>query len=90
MPVVSTIWRRQRLTCSSREKLWAFLIGGLVPPEEDYVRFHLEIVKCRSCSANLKDLQDSSVDQTAPPPPRNDRRRKFFQTSVGELPKKRR
>ena len=84
---VAMIWRRNRLTCGDREKLWAYAMGALVPDEEDYFKFHLDVIKCRCCEANLNDLQDKiakkGVDETG----LGSRHRKFFKTSVGHLPK---
>lgn len=82
---VATIWRRHRLTCPSREQLWAYSEGGLLPDQEDYIGFHLKIIKCRWCSANLADVR---VTKALVPPEDQTRRRRFFQTSVGTLPTK--
>ncbi|HVJ79741.1 MAG TPA: hypothetical protein VNC50_01625 [Planctomycetia bacterium] len=84
---VAQIWRRQRLTCISREKLGAFLLDAMPPDEADYVRFHLDVVKCRWCQANRNDLEEHLPDEGEPPP--QARRKRFFQTSVGHLPKRR-
>ena len=88
---LATIWRRHRLTCPSRERLGAHLVGGLVPDEADYIQFHLAVVKCRWCLANLQDIeaqqrlaQPVSVEVTESTMSR--RRRRFFETSVGYLP----
>lgn len=85
---VATIWRRHRLTCSTRERLGAYLLGALDPREHEYIEFHLQVIKCRWCAANLADLQ------TAQPVAGGDqetgqRRRRMFQSSVGLLPRKR-
>ena len=76
------IWRRSRLSCVSREQLGSFLLGALPEDAADYVTFHLEMVGCRLCHANLADLkrqqaESQEVVQT--------RRRKYFQSSVGHL-----
>ena len=81
---VATIWRRHRLTCPSREKLGTFLMRGLIPDEEDYIKFHVEVVKCRWCAANLEDIKSQEAARDASAEPSN-RRRRFFQTSVGIL-----
>lgn len=90
---LATIWRRHRLTCPSRERLGAYHVGGLVPDETDYIRFHLEVVKCRWCLANLQDIE--AQQRLAQPVPvevaestMGRRRRRFFETSVGYLPAK--
>ena len=82
---VAMIWRRNRLTCPSRERLGAYLAGALPPEEADYTEFHLKNVACRCCQANIDDLQASAQPASAP----GERRRKFLETSLGHLPKKR-
>jgi hypothetical protein len=82
---VAMIWRRNRLTCLSRERLGAYLAGALPPEEEDYAKFHLETVACRWCHANVDDLKAAAAPPAAP----GERRQKFLQTSIGQLPKKR-
>jgi hypothetical protein len=76
------IWRRHRLSCPTREQLGSFLLQTLPEGTADYVSFHLAVVGCRYCQANLGDLQaqlaeDQEVVQT--------RRRKYFQSSAGYL-----
>jgi hypothetical protein len=83
---VAQIWRRHRLSCLTRESLGAYLSDALPPDEADYVKFHLETVKCRWCQANVQDLEESAPERDHGKP--NARRRRFFQTSVGHLPKK--
>ena len=83
---VAQIWRRHRLTCLTRESLGAYLADALPPDEADYVKFHLQTVKCRWCQANVQDLEESAPERDHAKP--NARRRRFFQTSVGHLPKK--
>ena len=86
---VATVWRRHRLTCPSRDRLGAYLAGGLIPDESDYLQFHLEVIKCRWCLANLSDIE---TEQRSAPAAGMDassdrhRRRRFFETSVGHLP----
>jgi hypothetical protein len=83
---VAQIWRRHRLTCLTRESLGAYLADALPPDESDYVKFHLETIKCRWCQANVQDLEESAPKDADKPTAA--RRRRFFQTSVGHLPKK--
>jgi hypothetical protein len=85
---IATVWRRHRLTCPSRERLGAHRIGGLIPEESEYIRFHLEVIGCRWCMANLRDVEahtDASKDEDRRPA--STRRQRFYQTSVGFLPK---
>src|ERR1700693_3764691 len=54
---LGAIWRRQRLSCPSREQLGSYLLQVLDPDLQDYVAFHLQTVACPYCLANLADLQ---------------------------------
>jgi hypothetical protein len=76
------IWRRGRLSCPSREQLGSFLLAALPDEVADYITFHLDVVGCRYCQANLADLEhqqaeNQEVVQT--------RRQRYFQSSVGHL-----
>ena len=79
------IWRRHRLSCPSRDRLGSYLLGVLPRDEADYVKFHIESIGCRYCTASVNDLQSQ---QTAPEPEVAHRRQKYFQSSVGHLRKK--
>ena len=76
------IWRRGRLSCPSREQLGSYLLGVLSKAPGDYVRFHLEVVGCRYCHANLTDLKQRQAEKDEVV---QKRRRKYFQSSVGHL-----
>jgi anti-sigma factor RsiW len=58
---LGAIWRRERLTCMDREKLGSYLLGVLDPEEEDYIRFHLEVLACPYCLANFTDLREQQA-----------------------------
>jgi hypothetical protein len=51
------VWRHDRLTCPSRQQLGSYLLDGLDPGLSDYLRFHLDVIDCPFCQANLADLQ---------------------------------
>jgi hypothetical protein len=76
------IWRRGRLSCPSREQLGSFLLGAMAQEVGDYISFHLEMVGCRYCQANLADLkrQQAEARQAV-----QARQRKYFQSSAGYL-----
>jgi hypothetical protein len=80
---IGEIWRRHRLSCPSREQLGSHLLGVLPADVADYVKFHLESIECRYCRANLEDLRAqqsaAAADKT------HERRRRYFQSSVGHL-----
>ncbi len=79
---LGSIWRRERLTCLSRDQFGAYLLGTLEPEIADYVDFHLETIGCRYCQANLADLREQQAQQATGT---ETRRRKYFQSSVGYL-----
>ncbi|PHS18738.1 MAG: hypothetical protein COA78_01770 [Blastopirellula sp.] len=79
---VGEIWRRHRISCPSRDELGSFLLEILEDDHTQYIQFHLNEVGCRLCQANLFDLkaqqEDSADDVTV-------RRKKYFQSSIGQL-----
>lgn len=77
------VWRRNRLTCPTREQLGSQLLGVLPEGQADYVRFHLEVVGCRWCNASVDDLRDRHERADDEEAPR--RRGKYFESSVGRL-----
>jgi len=79
---LGAVWRRERLTCPSREQLGSFLLQVLDEGEQDYLDFHLNVIGCPYCVANLADLQ---ALQQEPAPRARERRRRFFQSSAGYL-----
>jgi len=82
MHSIGAIWRRHRISCPDRGELGQYLLGVMDPDAEDYVRFHVERVGCRYCSANIADLErerSESAQQI------ETRRKKYFQTSAGYL-----
>jgi hypothetical protein len=54
---LGAIWRRARLTCPSRQQLGSLLLDALDPDLAAYLRFHIEVVECPFCQANLADLK---------------------------------
>lgn len=82
---VGGIWRRERLTCATREQLGGYLLGTLEPSLREYLDGHLNLVGCPYCRANLDDLRNRCSERSEQA---DQRRRRFFQTSVGRLPNK--
>ncbi len=79
------IWRRNRLSCPTREQLGSYLLDALEEAHSAYVKFHLAVIGCRICQANRDDLlreQEESGDTA------RRRRSKYFQSSAGHLRKK--
>jgi hypothetical protein len=54
---LGAIWRRGRLTCPTRQQLGSFLLDALDPQWAGYITFHLDVVGCPFCKANLADLR---------------------------------
>jgi hypothetical protein len=79
---LGAIWRRERLTCPSREQLSSYLLQVLDDDVRAYVAFHLETVACRYCLANLHDLE---ALQREPAPEAKARRRRIFTSSADLL-----
>lgn len=77
------IWRRNQLSCPTREQLGGYLLGASEHELKDYIEFHVHQVGCRLCSANLEDLQAQQQQS----PTTAGRRRRYFQTSAGLLRK---
>jgi hypothetical protein len=79
---IGAIWRRQRLTCPTRQQLGSYLLGVLEPDLQDYIAFHLETVGCAYCQANLADLRARHQE---PPAKVRQRRQRYFESSAGYL-----
>lgn len=77
---VGEIWRRRQVSCPSRELLGTYVLGVADPDQEDYILFHIEVVGCRICNANLQDLksQQSAEDGST-------RQKRYFESSAGLL-----
>jgi hypothetical protein len=79
---LGAIWRRERLTCPSREQLGSYLLQVLEEGEQGYIDFHVKTVGCPYCVANLADLEALQQESA---PHAKERRRRFFQSSAGYL-----
>ncbi len=79
---IGAIWRREHLSCPSREQLGSYLLEALDEEALEYVRFHLQTVGCAHCLANKTDLEATLRE---PVPKAQERRRRYFQSSAGYL-----
>jgi hypothetical protein len=77
---VAEVWRERRITCLKRSTLGGLLLGVLDEPWRSYAHFHLDVVGCPICVANLEDLR-AEADETAP----KALREQIFASSVGFL-----
>ena len=78
---LGAVWRRDRLSCLSREQLGGYLHGVLEKELHQYVEFHLKTIACVGCLANLDDLREKQGEPTA----QTQRRKRYFETSAGLL-----
>src|SRR5262249_2414394 len=79
---LGAIWRRERLTCPTREQLGSFLLQVLDEDEQDYIDFHLHAVNCPYCLANLADLEALQEESSTAA---RSRQRRYFESSRGFL-----
>ena len=70
---LGAIWRRSRLTCPSRQQLGSLLLDALDPDLADYLRFHIDVVECPYCQANLADLEGKAGPAGVAAPTRHHR-----------------
>jgi hypothetical protein len=83
---VGEIWRRRRLSCPTRQQLGSHLLGALDEGHVAYIQFHLQIIGCRYCQANLEDLRRQQEEKAETV---TTRRTKYFQSTAGHLRSKR-
>jgi hypothetical protein len=61
---LGAIWHRGRLTCPTRQQLGSYLLDALDPELASYFKFHLEVVDCPFCQANLIDLKRRHLESS--------------------------
>lgn len=79
---LGAVWRRERLTCPTREQLGSYLLEVLESDHQKYIDFHLKTVACPFCLANLDDLQEHQPEVARDT---HTRRRRYYQSSAGLL-----
>src|SRR5262245_11399523 len=77
---LGAIWHRARLTCPSRQQLGSFLLDALAPDLASYIQFHLDVIECAFCQANLADLKAQSQASAAAKASKT-RQRRILQSS---------
>jgi hypothetical protein len=81
---LGAIWRRGRLTCPTRQQLGSYLLDALDPELGDYLKFHLEVVECPFCQANLVDLKAKATQPSASVKNRHNRILRSSQHLLGD------
>ena len=79
---IGAIWRRERLSCPTREQLGGYLLDTLDTDLSEYIAFHLDTVACPFCKANRADLKAQQAESAAHT---QHRRHKIFKSSAGLL-----
>lgn len=79
---LGAFWRRARLTCMSREQLGSYLLEVLDAEQAAYIKFHIEVVECPYCRANLADLKAKARPAAGAD---RERHRRIFHSSRGYL-----
>jgi hypothetical protein len=62
---IGAIWRRERLSCPTRDQIGSFLLKALDDDLETYIEFHLKTIGCPACQANLDDLEKKQAKADA-------------------------
>ncbi len=75
---LGAIWRRNRLSCPTRQELGSYMLDVLDPTQADYITFHLKVIECAYCKANLDDLERQAQAELPGSLPRHKR---IFQSS---------
>lgn len=60
--LLTDLWEYHRFSCPKRNTIGAFMLGTLEPDWHKYVEFHVNVLGCRFCRANLDDLQSQSQE----------------------------
>lgn len=75
---LGAIWRRGRLTCPTREQLGSYLLDVLDPELAAYIAFHIDVVACPICQANVADLKGKTSKATVST---HSRHKRIFESS---------
>jgi len=79
---IGAIWRREHISCPNRDQLGGYLLQALDEDLLNYIGFHLKIVGCSTCQANLDDLEQRQREAAASG---RTRHRKIVDSSAGVL-----
>jgi len=81
---LGAIWRRARLTCPNRQQLGSYLLDALDPDLAAYLTFHVEVIECPFCQANLADLRAKSAQPSSASKSRHNRILRSSQHLLGD------
>ena len=60
--LMTDLWENHRFSCPKRNTIGAYMLETLEPDWHQYVGFHLKVLGCRFCLANLEDLRSQSQE----------------------------
>lgn len=63
---IGAIWRRNHLSCPTRDQLGGYLLQALDEDLFEYIGFHMDEIGCSFCTANMEDLQRKQAEATGP------------------------
>lgn len=75
--LLTTVWENLRPSCPKRSTLGKFTLGMLGSDWMNFVRIHVEEIKCQFCIANLSDINEADEKETSP------LNQKILQSSIG-------
>lgn len=81
---IGAIWRRERLSCPTRDQIGSFLLQALDADLEAYIDFHLRTIGCPACQANYDDL---AKKKAKPDAKAEKRQQRIVQSSAPALKK---
>jgi len=58
--LLTSVWETQRPGCPKRTTLGKFTLGILPPEWDDFTHFHVNVLGCTFCNANLAELDSTS------------------------------
>ena len=79
---VGGVWRREHLSCPTRDQIAGYVLGAGDPDLHDYIAFHLTTVGCPRCQANHDDLAKQNAE---PDEPVRTRHKRIVDSSAGVL-----
>ncbi|MEO1524500.1 MAG: sigma-70 family RNA polymerase sigma factor [Planctomycetota bacterium] len=77
--LLTEAWESQRPSCPKRSTLGKFSLGILPSEWEDYVDFHVRVLGCTFCNANLSELELQATATSAS----DERQDRLFQSTIG-------
>lgn len=76
--LLSKVWESERPSCPKRTTLGKFTLGILPAKWNEYVKFHVETLRCSFCNANLDELNSNAAKSHDA-----ESRERLFQSTIG-------